>query len=156
MMTSGREREAIEHLSAAVKYDPRYMEARLRLAEVLRRSGRLQEALAQYEQVMMIDPRAAEARFGVAITLVHLRRYQDARDRLMEGMREYPSQPAFARALARLLAAAPDDRVRDSQQAMTMTQQLIAQRQTVDLGETMAMTLAGLGQYKQAAACSAR
>jgi tetratricopeptide (TPR) repeat protein len=151
MITSGREREAIEHLSAAVKYDPRYVEGRLRLAEVLRRSGRLEEALAQYEQVMMIDPRAAEARFGVAITFIHLRRYQDARDRLMEAMREYPSQPAFARALARLLAAAPDDRVRDSQQAMTMTQQLIAQRQTVDLAETMAMTLAGLGQYKQAA-----
>jgi tetratricopeptide (TPR) repeat protein len=68
MITSGREREAIEHLSAAVKYDPRYVEGRLRLAEVLRRSGRLEEALAQYEHVMMIDPRAAEARFGVAIT----------------------------------------------------------------------------------------
>ena len=151
MITSGRERDAIEHLSAAVKYDPGYVEGRLRLAEVLRRSGRLEEALAQYAHVMTIDARAAEARFGVAITFMHLRRYQDARDRLIEGMREYPGQPEFARALARLLAAAPDDRVRDSQQAMTMTQQLIAQRQTVDLAETMAMTLAGLGQYEQAA-----
>ena len=33
-----------------------------------------------------------------------------------------------------------------------MTQQLLAQRQTVDLAETMAMTLADLGQYRQAAA----
>src|SRR5262245_16496521 len=152
MISSGREREAIEHLSAAVKYDPRYVEGRLRLAEVLRRRGRLEEALAQYEQVIVIDPRAAEAPFGVAITFIHLRRYQDARDRLTAGMREYPGQPAFARVLARVLAAAPDDRVRDSRQAMTLTQQLIAQRQTVDLAETMAMTLAGLGQYQQAAA----
>ena len=151
MMSSGRERDAIEQLSAAVKYDPRYVEGRLRLAEVLRRGGRLQDALSHYEQVMVIAPRDAEARFGVAITFIRLRRYQDARDRLTEGMRDYPTQPAFARALARLLAAAPDDRVRDGRQAMAMTKQLLAQQQTVDLAETMAMALADLGQFQQAA-----
>jgi tetratricopeptide (TPR) repeat protein len=151
MITSGRERDAIEQLSAAVKYDPGYVEGRLRLAEVLRRSGRPAEALSQYEHVTTIDSRVAEARFGFAITLMHLHRYQEARDRLTEGMRAYPAQPPFARALARLLAAAPDDRVRDSRRAMTLTQRLLEQQQTVDLVETMAMTLADLGQYTQAA-----
>jgi hypothetical protein len=93
----------------------------------------------------------AEARFGFAITLMRLHRYQGARDRLTEGMRAYPAQPPFARALARLMAAAPDDRVRDTRQAMTLTQRLLEQQQTVDLVETMAMTLANLGQYTQAA-----
>jgi hypothetical protein len=65
-------------------------------------------------------------------------------------MRAYPTHPAFARALARLLAAAPDDRVRDVKRAMAMTQQLLKERQTLDLGGTMAMILAGLGQYEQA------
>jgi hypothetical protein len=67
-------------------------------------------------------------------------------------MERHPAQPAFARALARLLASAPDDRVRDGRQALTLTQQLLAKRQTLDLGETMAMALAELGQYEQAAA----
>ena len=151
MMSSGRERDAIEHLSAAVKNDPRYVEGRLRLAEVLRRGGRLQEALSQYEHVLALDPRAAEAQFGIAIALIRLGRYVDARDRLSEGIRAYPTQPAFARALARLLASAPDDRVRDSRQAMAMTQRLLEQQQTVDLAETMAMALADVGQYTQAA-----
>jgi len=151
MMTNGRENEAIEQLSAAVRYDPSYVEARLRLAEVLRGSERLEESLSQYEEVIRIDPRVAEARFGFAIVLVRLRRYQEARERLIEGMQVYPTQPAFARALARLLAAAPDDRVRNGRQAMAMTQQLLKQQQTVDLGETMAMALAELGQYDQAA-----
>ena len=101
--------------------------------------------------MIRIDPRVAEARFGFAIALVRLRRYQEARDRLIEGMQAYPAQPAFARALARLLAAAPDDRVRDGRRALAMTQQLLKQQQTLDLGETMAMTLAELGQYEQAA-----
>ena len=113
LMTNGRATEAVEQLAAAVKAEPNYIEARLRLAEALRRGGRPDESLSQYEEVSRIDPRVAEARFGVAMTLVRLRRYQDARDRLVEGMQAYPAQPEFARALARLLAAAPDDRVRD-------------------------------------------
>ena len=35
---------------------------------------------------------------------------------------------------------------------MAMTEQLLKQQQTLDLGETMAMALAELGQYEQAAA----
>jgi len=150
LIAGGRANEAIEQLSAAVRDDPSYIEARLRLAEVLRRGGRLEEALSQYGEVSRIDPRVAEARFGFAMTLVRLRRYQEARDRLVEGMRAYPTQRAFARALARVLAAAPDDRVRDGRRALALTQQLIKEQQTVDLGETMAMTLAELGQYEQA------
>ena len=99
-----------------------------------------------------IDPRIAEARFGFAMTLVRLRRYREARARLTEGMSTYPAQPAFARALARMLAAAPDDRVRDGQRAIALTGQLLKQQQTLDLGETMAMALAGAGQFEQAAA----
>jgi tetratricopeptide (TPR) repeat protein len=152
LMTVGRENDALEQLSAAVKYDPNDVEARLRLAEVLRRSGRAQAALSEYEQVLRIDTRGAEARFGLAIALVRLGRYAEARDRLREGTQLYPGQPAFARALARLLASAPDARVRDGRQALALTQQLLKQRQTLDLGETMAMTLAELGQYEQAAA----
>jgi tetratricopeptide (TPR) repeat protein len=149
-MTSGRANEAVEQLAAAVMADPNYVEARLRLAEALRRSGRPGESLPQYEEVSRIDPRLAEARFGFAMALVRLRRYAEARDRLVEGMHAYPAQPEFARGLARLLAAAPDDRVRDGRRALTMTQQLLKEQQTLDLGETMAMTLAELGQYEQA------
>jgi len=152
LITSGRLNEGVEQLLAAVKNDPDYVEARLRLAEALRQSGRMTESLSQYEEVSRIDSRNAEARFGFAMTLVRLRRYQEARDRLVEGMRAYPTHPAFARALARLLAAAPDDRVRDGRRAMAMAQQLLKERQTLDLGETMAMALAELEQYEQAAA----
>ena len=152
LMTMGRQHEALEQLSAAVKYDPAYSEARLRLAEMLRGAGQAREALAEYEQVLETDPQSAEARFGRALALVRLRRYAEARDGLRDGMERYPAQPEFARAFARLLASAPDDGVRDGRQALALTQQLLANRQTLDLGETMAMTLAELGQYDQAAA----
>jgi len=152
MESDGRQQEAIERLSAAVRYEPSYVEARLLLADVLRRSGRPEESLPHYEQVLKIDPRVAEARFGYAMALVQLKRYQGAGERLTEGMNVHPDQPGFAHALARLLAAAPDDRVRDGRRAMALMQELLKEPQGIDLGETMAMTLAEVGQYEEAAA----
>jgi hypothetical protein len=67
-------------------------------------------------------------------------------------MKVHPDQPAIAQALARLLAAAPDDRVRDGRRAMVVMQSLLKKPQGTDLGETMAMTLAELGQYEEAVA----
>ena len=49
--------------------------------------------------------------------LVRLGRYQEARDRLERDVQAFPDQLGFAHALARLLSAAPDDRVRDGARA---------------------------------------
>ena len=65
-------------------------------------------------------------------------------------MNTYPDQPGFAHALARLLAAAPDDRVRDGRRALALMQTLLQQQKTMALAETMAMTLAESGEYEQA------
>ena len=58
----------------------------------------------------------------------------------------------FRHALARLLASAPDDRIRDGQRAMTLVEELLAEQQSFALGETAAMALAEMGLYNQAAA----
>ena len=66
-------------------------------------------------------------------------------------MTRYPDQLMFARALARLLAAAPDERARDGQRAVMLVQELLDQERSFDLGEVMAMALAEVGQYMEAA-----
>ena len=80
---------------------------------------------------------------------VHTR---DARGRLEEGAKAYPDQQVFTHGLARLLAAAPDDRLRDGPRAMELVQELVARGRTLDLGATMAMALAELGRFAEAAA----
>jgi tetratricopeptide (TPR) repeat protein len=150
--SDGRYQEAIKRFSAAVAHEPGYVEARVRLAELLRRSGRLRDAVTEYEQVLAIDPRISEAAFGHAMALVRLQRYQEARERLRKGVQEHSEEPVFAHALARLLAAAPDDRVRDGQQALAIMQSLSEEQQRLDLGESMAMALAEVGRYDEAAA----
>ena len=113
--------------------------------------GRPNEALAEYDQVIAADARSPEARFGYAMTLVLLGRYQEARDRLEAGIASHPDQAMFRKALARLLAAAPDARARDGQRALALVQELLAQERSFDLGEAMAMALAEVGRYAEAA-----
>lgn len=148
---SGRDREAIARFSAAVVYDPNLSQAHLTLADALRRNGRVEESLSHYERVMEVDPDVSDARFGHAMALVRLGRYLQARDDLAEASKVVPDRRRFAHALARLLAAAPDDRVRNGRQAMAIVEELLQGERTIELAETYAMTLAELGRYADAA-----
>jgi tetratricopeptide (TPR) repeat protein len=120
------------------------------LADALQRTGRVEESLPQYVEVIRANPAVSQAQFGYAMALVRLRRYAQARDRLSGAVKTYPDQPGFAHALARLLAAAPDDRVRDGGRAMVLMQDLLKTQRTIELAQTMAMTLAELGRYEEA------
>ena len=100
---------------------------------------------------MSIDPGAVKARFGYAATLIRLHQYREARNRLVEATELYPNELSFARAAARLFAAAPDDRVRDGHRALEIIQALVARHpRTIELAETMAMALAEVGQHSAA------
>ena len=150
LASSGEMNQAIQRLTAAVKYNPNYAEALMALGDTLRRSGRIEASLKPYADVVRINPRSAEARFAYALTLVRLRRYRDAKASLEESARVLPDRPELSHALARILAAAPDDTVRDGARAMALVQELMKGNQTTVVGETMAMALAELGQFSDA------
>ena len=151
LQARGRDADAIERLAAAVRSDPTFVDARLWLAGVLRRNGRPDEALSQYARVAAADSRSGGAAFGYAATLVDLRRYREARTRLAELVSSHPEQPVFAHALARLLAAAPDAGVRDGLEAMAVLDALPEAQRITDFGETLAMALAEIEYYEDAA-----
>ena len=151
LQEKGNHAAAIERFAAALRARPSYDEAQLRLATSLRRVGRAKDALPQYQKILQANANVTEARFGQAMALVQLGRFQEARDRLRADAKAYPEQTIFAHGLARLLAAAPDDRVRDGDQAMTLVGELLAREQrTLELGETMAMALAAATRYDEA------
>jgi tetratricopeptide (TPR) repeat protein len=151
MASNGRSDDAIAHLAAAVKYQPNYVEAHVALADALRRKGRPNEAFPHYEEALKINPRATQATLGFAMALVRAGRYRDARDRLTEAAKLQPDRIEFSHFLARLLAAAPDDRVRDGERALQIVGELMKGQKSTDVGETMAMALAELGDFDRAA-----
>jgi tetratricopeptide (TPR) repeat protein len=150
MGSSGRDDRAVEHLSRAVAYDATSLPAHVALADALRRLRRDEAALAHYRQGVAIDPQAAEARLGYALALVRLRRYTDALTWLEEAVRAQPDRPELAHALARLLATAPDPRVRDAERAGEIVGELFKTSKRTEVGETMAMALAELGYFDEA------
>ena len=145
-----RDMEAIARFSAAVALDSRYVEALGSLADALRRTGRVEESLARYTQMIALDPGASVARFGYAMGLVRLARYREAAASLEEASRLHPDQPGLAHALARLLAASPDDAVRDGPRSVALTERLLEQQQTAPVQETMAMAFAEVGRFADA------
>jgi tetratricopeptide (TPR) repeat protein len=147
----GRDREAIDRYTAAVTHDSNSREAHLRLADALRRTGRVDASLSSYRRVIELEPNGVAARFGEAMALVRLGRHPEARQRLNVAMDLHPEHPAFATALARLLAASPDDRVRDGRRAFELVQEVVQKQKTTAVAETMAMALAELGEFVGAA-----
>ena len=153
LQETGRHAEAVERFRTALRHRPGDDAARLRMAISLRRSGDPEASLSYYELVLRSNPDAVEARFGYVMALVQLGRYREAHDRLVTAMDAFPNETSFPHALARLLAAAPDPGVRNGRRAMTLVERVMdaEPEPTIDLGETMAMTLAELGRFAEAA-----
>ena len=147
MMSGGRYPDAVGYLQAAVAFGPDYREAYMALGDALRRVGRFGEALTAYQEVVRIDPASVEARFAYAVTLVRLGRHLEARDWLTESLVIHRQQPMLVQALARILAASPDARARNGRRALALAQQLAGDVTTTDVGETLAMALAEVGDY---------
>jgi tetratricopeptide (TPR) repeat protein len=146
----GQDREAIAAFSSAVMNDPANLDAQFSLANALRRTGQVKESLPHYAEILRVNPAASQASFGYAMGLVRLGRYPDARARLEAGVKAFPDQLGFAHALARLLAAAPDDRVRDGVRANALVSALLKTQRSPALAETMAMAQAELGRFDEA------
>jgi tetratricopeptide (TPR) repeat protein len=152
MASAGRGREAIEHFQAAVKFNPNYLEARQGLGNALTRAGQAEAALPQYAEVVRLNPRAGDARFGYAMALVRLNRYRQAREWLEESTRLLPDDVQVRHTLARILAAAPDASARDGSLALSLTEQLLSAGKTTQVGETLAMAYAEVGNFAEAIA----
>jgi len=148
--TRGDDRGAIDEFIATVGADPKNLDARFSLANALRRNGRIEESLPHYDAILRADPSASQASFGYAMGLVRLGRYREARDRLDAAVKAFPDQPGLAHALARVLAASPDDHVRDGRRAAAIVSALMKTQRSPSLVETMAMTQAELGRFDEA------
>ena len=147
---AGRDAAAVERFTAAVAHRPSFVAAHLSLADALRRTGRLEQALVHYRRVVALEPADAAARFGEAMALVRLERYREARERLTAATAVHPARPEFAHALARVLAAAPDDGVRDGARAWELAEALAREQQNSAIAETLAMAAAELGRFDAA------
>ncbi len=148
---AGRNEAAERYYGQALERQPDYVPAHLELAHTLTGRGDHARAVEHYRAVVETEPRNAVARFGLAMALVKLERWTAVRDALLAAIDALPDQPAFVHALARVHAAAPDAALRDGSRALELLDRLVqGGQQSTDVGETIAMAMAGLGEFEQA------
>jgi tetratricopeptide (TPR) repeat protein len=150
LVEDGQEQPAIARFRAAVEADPGANLAHLNLAAALLRSGEAPEAADVYAGLIELDPSNAPARLGRAFSLIRANRHVEAKARLEEDILARPSELAFSHVLARLLAASPDDGVRDGQRAALAIAKVSSTLKTGQVAETTAMVLAEIGAFDAA------
>jgi tetratricopeptide (TPR) repeat protein len=142
--------QAVSKFRQALAQEPDEPAVRFQLARVLAALGRFEEARVEFATVVVAAPQNAAARRGEVTALLLLERYGEARRKLEEGLTALPREGQLAHILARLLATAPDDQVRDGELALRLAESVYEVKKLYETGETVAMAHAELGQFDRA------
>ena len=143
---------ALERFRAAVDLDGSSSEARLDLAMALGRQGRFAAAAAQFAELVEMRPEDAQLRVGQSMALLLGEEYEEALAALEAATTSLPGAIGLRHNLARLLAACPDDSVRDGARALDLARSVLEAEQSIDHAETLAMALAEVGRLADAVA----
>jgi len=150
LASTGDYEGAISKLRAALEIEPEQHLLRFQLARLLASMGRFEEARAEFGTVVSALPGNSAARRGEITALLLTDRYRDARTKLEEGLSALPRDGQLAHILARLLASAPDDEVRDGEMALRLALSVYEIKQLYETAETLAMAYAETGNFDKA------
>lgn len=142
---------SLEDLASRAKSNPRDPDAQRRWAEGLARTGRYREAAEAYRRAIGAGSKTPPTHLAEATALVLAGSYPEARSRLEEALKVFPSETSLQHALARILAAAPEAEVRAPDRALALAEQVHRSLSSLDSAETLAMALAANGRYPEAA-----
>jgi tetratricopeptide (TPR) repeat protein len=148
---AGAREEAIAYFRATIDADPAHPGAHFYLANLLMQSGDFAEATHHYALSLRQDPDNVNARVGEMLGRIQAGASPaEIHQRLEEAHSLHPDSPPFIYLLAALLAASPDDDVRDGKRALALAQRLAEPyRMPKDL-EILAMAYAECGDFDAA------
>jgi tetratricopeptide (TPR) repeat protein len=132
----------VERYRSALDIDPEMMSVHYNLANALRRLERSEESVEHYRKIIDQDPGNEAARLGEIFALVRLGRRAEALQRLEQGHEALPESGQIRNALARLLAAAPEDVLRDGPRALALAEGLVEAHRALPFVVTLAMAAA--------------
>jgi tetratricopeptide (TPR) repeat protein len=146
-----RDAEAIVEYERALAVRPGTADVLYNLGNALRRTGRVEDAAERYRQAIEADPGHRPARYALGVLLMESGEWRDAMAELEAAHAALPDDPRIANALARLLASAPIEELRDGPRALALAEGLYAGDRSVFHGEALAMALAAVGRFDDAA-----
>jgi serine/threonine-protein kinase len=117
---------AIEAYEKAVEANGEDVASLYNLASEFRALGRFEEALEVSERALGFDAEHPMLRLGVGASLLQLGREAEALKFLREALEADPEQPGALALLARVLADAADERLRDPARALELAERSLA------------------------------
>jgi tetratricopeptide (TPR) repeat protein len=148
--------DSLDHLETASRLLPNRTDLLQRLAAAYGREGRMDKAAERYAQAVTLTPENLRAHFGLSTSLILGGRDQQAVRALKAALERMSDSLPLQHALARLLATSADATVRDGPGALSLAQQVFRNAPSIDHGETVAMALAELGRFEEAATLETR
>ncbi|MEJ2310979.1 MAG: tetratricopeptide repeat protein [Gemmatimonadales bacterium] len=155
---AGRMDEALAHYRRAIEADSSLALAEDKMGDVLRQRGRLEEAVKHYQRAVELQPTFAGAHRRLGMTLANLGYIEAALEHLRAAIDAAPGSPGPLITLAELLAAYPDENVRDPDEAVRLAERaagLTAYGSAIAL-EALAFAYASAGRPSDAVAMAQR
>jgi tetratricopeptide (TPR) repeat protein len=114
--------EAIENYRKAIQINPNNYKALNDLGVALAAKGRFDEAIENYRKAIQINSNHPEIFFHLAMTLGQLGRTREAIAQYREALRLNPNLAGVLNNLALVLAASPDDKLRNGAEAVRLAE----------------------------------
>jgi tetratricopeptide (TPR) repeat protein len=146
----GRDAEAIDEYAKTSRLDPDNVPALVYRADALMRTGQAAQAVPLYRDALAKSPGSSRMQMSLAMALVRHGELAQAREVLEAALSEQQDNYAIANALARLLATAPDDSLRDGTRALELAREVFEATRSPEVGQTYAMALAETGNFTEA------
>jgi len=148
----GRFEEAVAQYQEALRLRPGVAPVYNNLGLAYAAQGRMEEAVSNYLEAIRLQPGDAPPHFFMGNARLKQGRISEAIAAYRETLRRDPGHPKALNQLARILAADPDETVRNGPEAVRLARraaELTGGRQPIVL-DTLAMALAESGRYVEA------
>ncbi|MEM7358235.1 MAG: tetratricopeptide repeat protein [Pseudomonadota bacterium] len=142
---------AAPHLKKVVELSPDDTEARLHLASILIAKNEFAAAFEQYQETAKLDSSSQTAWMGMVNMLISAEQFPEAVAVLAQAHQALPNDGRIRHARARMLAASPDQSLRDAAMARRLAYQSYQEAPNLERAYTVSLALAESGECKQAA-----
>jgi tetratricopeptide (TPR) repeat protein len=154
LLEAGRLEDAARLYEKGLARASRDYRMRCNYAYALSGTGRHDEAIEQYVIALRIKPDDSHALYNLGWELVRKRNYEKALEAWQKGLARAPNEARFPNRIGRLLASVPDEGIRDGEAALKLARRAVAMtgRKNGQMLDTLAMALAEVGRFEEAAA----
>ena len=156
MWAQDRFGEAFERFSEALRLDPKNFRAHNNVGHALASRGHIDEGIRHYRAALALNPDFADAHVNLGRALASQGRFEDAVRHQREARRAAPNWVVPMADLAWLLATAPDERLRQPDEAVRLAEQAaeLTGRQNIAALDALAASYAAVRRFEEAVAAA--